>query len=101
MEKLMSPKEVSKATGLKISYLYHLTHQKRIPFLKLGNTVKFRASDIEKWLTGCMVSVSEEKSKGKKELKQKAKKETKTKRNTFARSIAEKAKKEVLGLNFG
>lgn len=56
MEKLLSPQELAKATGLKVSYLYHLTHYNRIPHLKLGSLVKFRLTEIEKWLSNCEVS---------------------------------------------
>lgn len=56
MEKLLSPQELAEKTGLKVSYLYHLTYHKRIPFLKLGCLVKFRPSDIEKWIAACEVS---------------------------------------------
>lgn len=87
MEKLLSPKEVAEATGLKITYLYHLTHNRRIPHIKLGNTVKFRMSDISKWLASCTVMPVEA---------EKPKREP-VKRDTHARRLAEKVKSEVLG----
>jgi excisionase family DNA binding protein len=89
MEKLMSPKEVATATGLKISYLYHLTHHKRIPHLKVGSTVKFRMSEINKWLTSCVVPTEEK-------PKQKVKREPKVKKNTHAKRLAEKVKNSFL-----
>ena len=32
------------------SYMYSLTHQKRIPHIKMMGHLRFRRSDIEEWL---------------------------------------------------
>lgn len=99
MEKLLSPQELAKATGLKVSYLYHLTHFRRIPFLKLGNTVKFRLSEIEKWLEGCHRKMQDSAlAEGDPLAGKKGRhRATRTRVHGKARAIAEKVKKEILG----
>lgn len=103
MEKLLSPQELSNVTGLKVSYLYHLTHYRRIPFLKLGNTVKFRLSEIEKWLVGCERKMQGSAlAEGDPLAGKTGKQELKRKRNTDANKkylnmIEKSARKEVFG----
>ncbi len=54
MDKLMSIPELSSQSGLKEAYLRKLIFERRLPFLKLGESrnalVRVRQSDFEKWL---------------------------------------------------
>ena len=51
MEKLvLEIKEVSEMLGVSVSTLYKWVSEKKIPCYKVGRLVKFRQSDIEKWL---------------------------------------------------
>lgn len=97
MERLLSPAELAKLTGLKVSYLYHLTHYKRIPFLKLGSTVKFKISEVEKWLAGCEIQTGLQAYPHRQAKAPKSNSPRIRIKNNHARMIAEKVKKEVLG----
>jgi excisionase family DNA binding protein len=50
MEKLLSADEIAELLGVKKSTIYQWTHQKYIPHIKLGNKVRFKPSQIDKWL---------------------------------------------------
>ena len=50
MQKLLNPEEVADMLGVKKSTVYQWTHQGYIPHIKLGNTVRFKINDIERWL---------------------------------------------------
>lgn len=50
MERLLTPMEVSELTSLRLSTIYALSYRKRLPTIKLGNRLRFRLSDIEKWI---------------------------------------------------
>ena len=49
-EDLISVDDVCHALGLKKSYVYMLTHERRIPHYKVNGHLRFRLSDIEQWL---------------------------------------------------
>lgn len=49
-EDLISIDDVCQALGLKKSYVYMLTHERRIPHYKVNGHLRFRLSDIEQWL---------------------------------------------------
>lgn len=50
---LLNVKEVAELTGFSVGTLYHLVSQQRIPFVRISSRcVRFRISDIEKWLDG-------------------------------------------------
>jgi len=50
MERLLTPRELAELTGLKLSTIYALSYRRRIPTVKLGNRLRFRVSDAEKWI---------------------------------------------------
>ena len=53
MERLLSISELCDLIGARRQTIYKWVHEKRIPFLKPGGKlVRFRASDIERWLEG-------------------------------------------------
>ena len=47
---LLTAQQVCDKLQVKISYLYHLTHTNKIPFIKLGNHLRFDTEDIDNWL---------------------------------------------------
>ena len=53
MEKrFLNIKEMSDYIGLTQGTLYVWTSQRRLPYLKVGNRVRFDLQEIEKWLKG-------------------------------------------------
>jgi excisionase family DNA binding protein len=48
---LMNIRAVASWTGLSVGTLYHLISQKRIPVVRISSRcVRFRLSDLEKWV---------------------------------------------------
>ena len=47
---LLTVQEVCGLLKVPKSYIYSLTHQKRIPYLKIGGHLRFRQQDIDAWL---------------------------------------------------
>lgn len=50
VERLLTVQDISNLLGVKRSYVYYLTHLKRIPHLKIHGHLRFRMSDIDDWL---------------------------------------------------
>jgi len=50
MDKLLTVEEIAEYLSLKPSTIYQWTHQGFIPHIKIGSRVRFRMSQIEKWL---------------------------------------------------
>ena len=50
MDRLLTIEDVTDLLQVKKSYVYHLTHTRQIPFVKIGNHVRFRRADLEDWL---------------------------------------------------
>jgi len=50
MDKLLTVEEIAEYLKLRPSTIYQWTHQGFIPHIKLGNRVRFRLCQIEKWL---------------------------------------------------
>ena len=48
--KLLNVQEVAKLIGVRPSTIYQWTHQEYIPHIKIGKLVRFKDTDIEKWL---------------------------------------------------
>lgn len=57
IEQLISIDELCQILKLKRSYVYLLTHQKKIPHYKLGGQLRFKLSDIEQWIDKQFVAV--------------------------------------------
>ncbi|MFH1261893.1 MAG: helix-turn-helix domain-containing protein [Pseudomonadota bacterium] len=47
---LLTDEDVCTMFRVRKSYLRDLRSQKRIPFLKLGNLVRYRAEELESWI---------------------------------------------------
>ena len=48
---LLTLTEVCELLKVSKAYIYSLTHQKRIPHIKMSGHLRFRRSDIDNWLT--------------------------------------------------
>ena len=58
LERLLTVQDISSLLGVKKSYVYHLTYQKRIPHIKInGHHLRFRQSDIDEWLQSQEVQI--------------------------------------------
>jgi len=59
LNSLLSAEEVADLTGLSKETLAQWRSQKRgIPYLKIGRSVRYDAQDVQSYLAGCRVSVS-------------------------------------------
>ena len=57
---LLTAERVAKKTGMAIETLAQWRSQKRgIPYLKIGRLVRYDPGDVQKYLEGCRVSVSD------------------------------------------
>jgi PTS system nitrogen regulatory IIA component len=52
MEPLLTVDEIAKYLRVQPSTIYQWTHQGFIPHIKIGNLVRFRISQVDKWLEG-------------------------------------------------
>jgi len=58
------PEEVAEITGLSAETLAQWRSQKRgIPYLKIGRAVRYDPADVQAYLEGCRVSVSDPKGR--------------------------------------
>ena len=56
-DRLLSIEEISGMLGVRKSTLYSWSHQRRIPYIKVGSLLRFRLRDIENWLKQQTVDV--------------------------------------------
>jgi excisionase family DNA binding protein len=58
--RLLSAEQVAELTGLALDTLAQWRSQRRgIPYLKIGRAVRYDVSDVQAYLRGCRVSVSD------------------------------------------
>jgi PTS system nitrogen regulatory IIA component len=50
MDKLLTVQQIAEYLQIKPSTIYQWTHQAYIPHLKPGNLVRFRLSQVDRWL---------------------------------------------------
>ncbi|MBN2226821.1 MAG: helix-turn-helix domain-containing protein [candidate division Zixibacteria bacterium] len=50
MEKLLTPDQMAEYLSVQKSTIYQWTHEGFIPHIKLGKFVRFKASNVERWL---------------------------------------------------
>jgi len=50
IDRLLTVQEVSELLQVKKSYVYWLTHQRRIPHVKIQGLLRFRQSAIYQWI---------------------------------------------------
>jgi excisionase family DNA binding protein len=61
---LLSADEVAQLTGLSIDTLAQWRSQRRgIPYLKIGRAIRYDLTDVQNYLRGCRVSVSDSKER--------------------------------------
>jgi excisionase family DNA binding protein len=53
MHPLLTPSQVAAVLGVKVSTVYQWTHERYIPFVKVGRLVRFNPVDIENWVQKC------------------------------------------------
>jgi len=64
LTELLTPEQVARLTGLSPETLAQWRSQKRgIPYLKMGRAVRYHPSDVQNYLEGCRVSVSDPKER--------------------------------------
>ena len=56
IDRLLTVQEISELLKVPKSYVYWLTHQKKIPHLKIQGHLRFRQSHIDEWLNSQEVS---------------------------------------------
>lgn len=49
-EPLISAQELAQLLGVKLSTIYDWVHTRKISFYKVGRLVKFKRSEIDRWL---------------------------------------------------
>jgi excisionase family DNA binding protein len=60
LQELLTSEEVAEITGLSIETLAQWRSQKRgIPYLKIGRAVRYDPAEVQSYLEGCRVSVSD------------------------------------------
>jgi excisionase family DNA binding protein len=60
LTKYLTAEEVADITGLSHETLAQWRSQKRgMPYLKIGRTVRYDPADVQQYLEGCRVSVSD------------------------------------------
>jgi len=61
VDRLLTVQDISGLLGVKKSYIYHLTYQRKIPHLKIHGHLRFRKSDIDRWLRSQEVQIDSKK----------------------------------------
>ncbi|MHB8219119.1 MAG: helix-turn-helix domain-containing protein [Acidimicrobiales bacterium] len=61
---LWTVSQLAEYLGVPHSFVYRLTHEHRIRFLRVGKTVRFRPEDVMAWLESATVEPSEPKRRG-------------------------------------
>ncbi len=56
-DKLLTVQEVCELLKVSKTYIYWLTHQRKIPYIKMQGHLRFRQSDIDEWLRSQKVEV--------------------------------------------
>jgi len=60
LSNLLTPDQVAAHTGISMETLAQWRSQKRgIPYLKIGRSVRYDPQDVQQYLAGCRVSVSD------------------------------------------
>lgn len=58
LEKLLTIEEVSEVTHLAVQTLRNMISRRAIPYVKLGSRVRFRPSEINRWILDHSVGVA-------------------------------------------
>jgi excisionase family DNA binding protein len=96
MDELWDIGRLSQYLNVKRSTIYAMICRKRIPVVKIsGRCVRFRESDIERWLESRTVAVNTIRSMDMRERPRKTRRASKA-ATAFVDDIVENAKREVL-----
>lgn len=49
-EDLMDVRDVARRLKVPVRYVYRLVAERRIPFVKIGHLLRFKPSDVDKWI---------------------------------------------------
>lgn len=60
IEELIGIDDLCRILKLKRSYVYLLTHEKKIPHYKFNGHLRFRLSDIDEWIQKHYVKIQED-----------------------------------------
>ena len=52
LEQLITARELAQVTRLALSTIYQKVHEGQIPYVKIGESVRFSPSAIQAWLEG-------------------------------------------------
>ena len=58
MTPLLTIKEASGILKIPVGTLYHMVNQKKIPYIKIGKSIRFSQKDIDMWLINYAVKTS-------------------------------------------
>lgn len=47
---LLRPRDLAETLHVSVGQVYRLVAQRRVPFVKLGSSVRFRRESIERWI---------------------------------------------------
>lgn len=50
MDRLLTPKQLSELLQVKLATIYKWAHYGYIPFVKIGDLVRFKEKKVEEWL---------------------------------------------------
>ena len=51
VDRLLTVQEICELLQVKRTYVYWLTHQRKIPYIKIQGILRFRQSAIDRWLS--------------------------------------------------
>ena len=60
MGEVMTAKELAEMLRLSEDHIRRLTSRREIPYVKIGHAVRYKASDIDRWLTSKRVYCKKE-----------------------------------------
>ena len=63
-DRLLTTQEVCELLKVSKTYIYWLTHKRKIPYIKMQGHLRFRQSDIDEWLRSqevCHVDIQDKK----------------------------------------
>jgi excisionase family DNA binding protein len=58
-KRLIGIEELSQYLDIPVSSLYFMRYQRRIPYVKIGRTLKFDKTEIDKWIEERKVKANE------------------------------------------
>jgi excisionase family DNA binding protein len=50
--RLLNPRQLARTLGVSTGHIYRLCQQRKVPFCRVGGSVRFRSDSIERWIRG-------------------------------------------------